>query len=175
MPTWFKVAHRILDQDWDKFAPFPKNPAIAKFFIQLGRVKELGSGILNVNKYLAAYSAGSKPEFIEADVFKTIIPLAKDLLKDTTTVNATVNDTVNQLLGDQFSVSAKERFAKIVRIIIGNPGLRSNMIAKELNINEGNIRRDIKKLQQLSFIDFTGTPKTGGYFITDAFKDKLKE
>ena len=30
----------------DKFAPFPKNPAIAKFFIQLGRVEELGSGIL---------------------------------------------------------------------------------------------------------------------------------
>lgn len=56
----------------DRFAPFPKNPAIAKFFIQLGRVEELGSGILNVNKYLAAYSPGNKPQFIEADFFRQL-------------------------------------------------------------------------------------------------------
>lgn len=32
--------------DPTNFVPFPKNPLIAKFFIQLGRVEELGSGIL---------------------------------------------------------------------------------------------------------------------------------
>jgi len=48
------------------------------------------------------------------------------------------------------------------------------MIAKELNINEGNIMRDIKKLQELSFIDFKGTLKTGGYFITKEFQEKIK-
>ncbi len=32
----------------ENFAPFAKNPAIAKFFLQLGRVDELGSGVLNV-------------------------------------------------------------------------------------------------------------------------------
>lgn len=32
----------------ESFVPFPKNPLIARFFIQLGRVDELGSGILNV-------------------------------------------------------------------------------------------------------------------------------
>lgn len=41
--------------DPKNFAPFPKNPAIAKFFIQLGRVDELGSGVLNVNRLIKEY------------------------------------------------------------------------------------------------------------------------
>lgn len=65
--------------DLQNFAPFPKNPAIAKFFIQLGRVDELGSGLLNVNKYISAYAGGGKPQFIESPVFKMIIPLAKGI------------------------------------------------------------------------------------------------
>lgn len=90
--------------DLHNFAPFPKNPAIAKFFIQLGRVDDLGSGVLNVNKYISAY-AGGKPQFIEGPVFRIIIPLAEgvnrgvpkgvdeeliDALRET--VNATISD-----------------------------------------------------------------------------------
>lgn len=56
------------------FSPFPKNPTIAKFFKEIGRVDELGSGIRNTYKYNKIYS-GAEPTFIEGDVFKTIIPL----------------------------------------------------------------------------------------------------
>ncbi|HRY33036.1 MAG TPA: putative DNA binding domain-containing protein [Bacteroidales bacterium] len=59
----------------EKVVPFPKNPAISKFFIQLGRVEELGSGVMNVSKYLPHYTQGALPQFIENDVFTTIIPL----------------------------------------------------------------------------------------------------
>jgi len=34
------------------FVSFPKNPLIAKFFIQLGRVEELGSGILTTTRLM---------------------------------------------------------------------------------------------------------------------------
>ena len=159
----------------DRFAPFPKNPAIAKFFIQLGRVEELGSGILNVNKYLAAYSPGKKPEFIEADIFKAIIPLSDDILKVNNTVNDTVNDTVNLALGNQASIAVKERLTRIIEVINKTPGLRSNMIANKLNMDERNIRRDIKKLQETKLILFKGTPKTGGYFISVELREKLDE
>ena len=155
----------------EKFAPFPKNPAIAKFFIQLGRVEELGSGILNVNKYLAAYTPGKKPEFIEADIFKTIIPLSEDLLK----VNATVNATVNSALGGRAGSVVKERLTQIIEIIKDTPGLRSNAIAGNLNVNEQTIRKDIQRLQELKLILFKGTPKTGGYFISEEFHEKLDE
>jgi ATP-dependent DNA helicase RecG len=59
----------------DNFTPFPKNPVIAKFFTQLGHVDELGSGILNVNKYLPHYTLGQLPVFDEGDIFRMTIPL----------------------------------------------------------------------------------------------------
>jgi hypothetical protein len=44
------VNHVLIDPRG--FAPFPKNPTLAWFFIQLGRVEELGSGMRNVMRYL---------------------------------------------------------------------------------------------------------------------------
>jgi len=58
------------------FSPFPKNPVIAKFFKEIGRADELGSGVRNLFKYCNIYS-GKKPQLIEEDIFKTIIPLPK--------------------------------------------------------------------------------------------------
>jgi ATP-dependent DNA helicase RecG len=57
------------------FAPFAKNPTIAKFFIQIGRVDELGSGVLNVNRLIKKYADKGKVEFIEGATFKTIVPV----------------------------------------------------------------------------------------------------
>ena len=61
--------------DIKNFHPYPKNPLISKFFMQLGRVEEIGSGILNVTKYLKHYYPGAEPEFIDGDIFKAIIPI----------------------------------------------------------------------------------------------------
>jgi ATP-dependent DNA helicase RecG len=59
------------------FTPYPKNPTICKFLIQLGRYEELGSGVNNVTKYLPFYAPGTgAPSFIEDDMFTTIVPLA---------------------------------------------------------------------------------------------------
>jgi len=95
--------------DPDNFAPFPKNPAIAKFFIQLGRVDELGSGVMNVNRLIKEYSDKGKVQFIEGFTFKTIIPVTPVLnegaiegasdgaIEGNDTIHDTVNDTVNDL------------------------------------------------------------------------------
>ena len=50
--------------DPTNFAPFPKNPTIAKFFIQLGRVEELGSGVLNVSKLVKEYTSGGEAKYM---------------------------------------------------------------------------------------------------------------
>ena len=57
------------------FEPFPKNPPISKVFREIGLADELGSGMRNTYKYTKLYS-GAEPEFIEGDVFRTIIPLS---------------------------------------------------------------------------------------------------
>ena len=60
--------------DPETFTPQSKNPIIAKFFMNIGRADQLGSGIRNLYKHMKLYSGG-EPELIEGDIFKTIIPL----------------------------------------------------------------------------------------------------
>ena len=57
------------------FEPYAKNPPISKVFREIGLADELGSGMRNTYKYTKLYSGGT-PEFIEGDVFRTVIPLA---------------------------------------------------------------------------------------------------
>ncbi len=56
------------------FEPYSKNPPISKVFREIGLADELGSGMRNTYKYTQLYSGGT-PEFIEGDVFRTVIPL----------------------------------------------------------------------------------------------------
>ena len=60
--------------DLSNFVPFPKNPLLARFFINIGRADVLGSGVRNLYEYTKIYSGG-EPELIDGDVFRTIIPL----------------------------------------------------------------------------------------------------
>jgi len=68
--------------------------------MQLGRYDELGSGVLNINRYLKAYSGHDNPQFIEGTVFKTIIPLDEKFVDKAYEVDAvskfmTIVDAVN--------------------------------------------------------------------------------
>lgn len=100
--------------DADDFSPFPKNPAISKFFREIGLADELGSGIRNINKYLEVYSGG-KPEFREEDIFTLIVPIKKQAKSDGNNIphdtpHDTLHDTPHDTLHDaphEESVEAK--------------------------------------------------------------------
>ena len=47
---------------------------IARFFNQIGRADELGSGVKNLLRYSKAYS-GEEPTLIEGNVFEASVPL----------------------------------------------------------------------------------------------------
>lgn len=51
-------------------APRPKNPIIAKFFVNIGYAETLGSGMRNLSKYLPRYVHGAQPQLIEGEVLK---------------------------------------------------------------------------------------------------------
>jgi ATP-dependent DNA helicase RecG len=79
---------RIYAENWNKslkpgritpeeFTPYPKNPILARFFVNIGLADQLGSGVRNLYKYAKLYS-GSEPELLEGDIFKTIIYLEKN-------------------------------------------------------------------------------------------------
>jgi ATP-dependent DNA helicase RecG len=76
---------RIITENWclpkspgkidpNAFTPYPKNPLLANFFINIGRADMLGSGVQNLYKYTKIYS-GREPELIEGDVFRTVVPI----------------------------------------------------------------------------------------------------
>lgn len=71
--------------DPETFSPFPKNPVMARFFRQIGRADELGSGMRNLMKYGRAYG-GADPELTEGDVFRITIrvPVTPDVTRDVT-------------------------------------------------------------------------------------------
>jgi len=95
--------HGIIDPE--DFSPYPKNPKIAKFFKEIGWVDELGSGVRNIYKYNKIYS-GADPEFIEGDVFKTIVPL---------TPQATMQATMQVTMQDDDETGRILEFCKIPR------------------------------------------------------------
>jgi len=87
------------------FSPFPKNPAIAKVFKEIGRADELGSGVRKLFKYGRIY-AGADPLLIEEDIFKMIVPL---------TVQDTVQDTVQATMQAAMQDERTQKILKFCR------------------------------------------------------------
>ena len=79
-------AKMIGNIDINAYEPYPKNPKIAKFFKEIGLADELGSGVKNMVKYTKLYSGGI-PEFREDDIFRTIIPISKQVTGDKPAIN----------------------------------------------------------------------------------------
>jgi ATP-dependent DNA helicase RecG len=83
-------ADRVITENWNRphdggiinpanFSPYPKNPVIANFFKEIGWVDELGSGVRNTYKYCGKYTQGTSPQFVDEEIFKTIIPLKPEI------------------------------------------------------------------------------------------------
>jgi ATP-dependent DNA helicase RecG len=105
--------NRILAENWnrplrpgkldpDNYEPYPKNPILARFFVNIGFADTLGSGVRNLYEYSKIYS-GDEPELIEGDVFKTIVPLlGTPSIRD---VHDNVLDEIAELLPNNLTES----------------------------------------------------------------------
>jgi len=151
----------------EQFVPFPKNPLIARFFAQMGRVDELGSGILNVHKYLKAYSPGKKPQFIEDHLFRTIIPLDDTPYLKNDTANGALNGALNGASNITVSNHVRERLDKELRQIWKTGGLNLQSLMVEFSIERRTAQRDMKLLKAAGFVEFVGPDKTGKYILTE--------
>jgi ATP-dependent DNA helicase RecG len=131
----------------------------------MGRVDELGSGILNVYKYMKFYSPGKTAQFIEDDLFKTIIPLDDIYIQRDDAVKGK-NDTLNETLNETLSQNVKERVVKILNLIRQNNGLTIKEMLPIYNIKRATAHRDVKILREAGLIEFIGPDKTGKYKLT---------
>ncbi|MDR1308554.1 MAG: putative DNA binding domain-containing protein [Deltaproteobacteria bacterium] len=92
--------------DPNAFTPYPKNPLLANFFVNIGRADMLGSGVRNLYKYTKIYSGG-EPELVEGDVFRTIVPLELAAISVTDNVEMSDKTSDNSGMPDNAEMSDK--------------------------------------------------------------------
>ena len=173
---------RVLTENWNRphrngvidpnnFSPYPKNPIIAKFFKEIGRVDELGSGVRNTFKYCKIYTSGSKPNFFEADIFKTIIPLKiREIEKNVpdSERNQDPLDALRNIYGENVEEIRKKygrNAEEVLAWLNSNPSVTMQEIARNINKSQSTIEKIIKKLKEINIIERVGSTKSGYWKI----------
>ncbi|MDO8723625.1 MAG: winged helix-turn-helix transcriptional regulator [Syntrophales bacterium] len=133
----------------EHFAPYSKNPTLSKFFMQMGRGEELGSGVLNVSKYLPLYAKGAKPQFVEGNPFIAVIPLPAE--------------TGVKISGKGEEKSREKSREKILKMIRQKPTVTTQEMMDSLGLSRAGIEKIVKKLQQERRISRVG-PDKGGHW-----------
>jgi ATP-dependent DNA helicase RecG len=144
--------------DLNNFDPYPKNPILARFFVNIGYADTLGSGVRNLVKYTKLYSGG-EPELIEGDIFKTIIPLPAADAQFATTGNVAANVVENAALNPTA--------AKIVGILRETPGATADDLAIKLTLNRRTVQRHLKTLKEVGLLRRVGSDKVGSWKVIE--------
>lgn len=148
--------------DPDNFNPHPKNPAIVKFFQQIGRAEELGSGIRNIRKYLPLYSENSNFQLIEQDTFQINIHFAEFPGKKTPSETELVRKKFGRSreeLQKKFGRSSEE----ILLLLVIEPKSTAEELAKIIGITSRAVEKNIAKLRENEIVKRAGSTK-GGYW-----------
>ncbi len=142
----------------ERFSPFPKNPTIARFFVQLGRVEELGSGVRNVTRYLKSYRPGASAEFVEEDVFRTIIPVpVSEAAPVPLNRLAAMEPYMKRLLALGLAASVEYRLSIELAYFLAGESLTSPQVATRLGVTPRTVYRDFQLLREAGLIETTGT------------------
>jgi ATP-dependent DNA helicase RecG len=132
---------------------------IANFFKEIGWVDELGSGIRKVHQLTTFYTPSESPEFIEEDVFKTIIPLAKTAQKNYPEKLPRKGAKTTQI-NDQKQPEKTNQ--KIIAILLKNPSITREKIMFELGgISASGVKYHLSKLKKEGKIIRVGSDRNG--------------
>ncbi|MFC1734782.1 RNA-binding domain-containing protein [Candidatus Hydrogenedentota bacterium] len=146
--------HGLIDPNL--FSPYPKNPAIARVFKEIGWADELGSGVRNLFKYCHAFG-GHDPELIEDDIFRLNLPLsemsraaAQEKPFDKTPVKTPVETLVKTP-------------GQIIQVLAENPEMTLAGVAEIIGKSLSAVERATSKLVKEGRIRHVG-PKKGGHW-----------
>lgn len=146
------VGHGPLDPRG--FQPFPKNPTLARFFVQLGRVEELGSGVRNVTRYLQAYRPGGQAEFIEEDVFRTVVPVPGNAVAvDFSLKPDQLKTLLLQVEVLEVRAPVRKRLADELRLFAAGRPLTAAAVATQLALPGRTVRRDFQLLGEAGLLE----------------------
>ncbi|GHV69002.1 hypothetical protein FACS1894199_17090 [Bacteroidia bacterium] len=84
----------------------------------------------------------------------------------------TVNDEKRTINDEKRTI--KKELSKVLLIIIDNPGINRKKLLEHLNKGHSRANFYIKLLKDANIIEFVGSNKTGGYYLTEMAKMQLK-
>lgn len=169
----------------------PVNPDIAHVVFLRGLIDKLGKGTIKVVE-------DCRKEGLKDPVWKDSIdgvtltfngPKALAAKKETSKVdgvsdgvsdglidgvNTLLDDGVNDGLIDGVTDGVRIEIIKIVELIIGKEGVNAMDIATKRGKSKPSIERYLRTAKEVGIIEFKGAPKTGGYYLTEKMKEKLK-
>lgn len=125
-------AQRIGRIEPKDFTPYPKNPILANFFVNIGYADSLGSGVRNLYKYTKIYSGG-EPDLEEGDIFKLTVPLER---------YSGVGSKSNGM--DRLS----ERQNAILDMIKNNDSIQVEDIAQNYGLSRATILRELQEIKK---------------------------
>ena len=186
-------AQRVGRIEPQNFTPYPKNPVLSNFFVNIGYADSLGSGVRNLYKYTKIYSGG-EPDFEEGDVFKLTVPLKErnesEHVDDNGTKTCTkvgtndtkvgTNDTKVGTNGTKVGTKAgtndtktgtdvheEDIEAKIVELIRENKKITQKEMQEQTGTSLRSIKRYISKLQSDGVIKRVGSSRSGYWEINE--------
>ena len=158
-------AQRVGRIEPQNFTPYPKNPVLSNFFVNIGYADSLGSGVRNLYKYTKIYSGG-EPDFEEGDVFKLTVPLKErnesEHVDDNGTKTCTKVDTKTGT-----DVHEEDIEAKIVELIRENKKITQKEMQEQTGTSLRSIKRYISKLQSDGVIKRVGSSRSGYWEINE--------
>ncbi len=147
----------------ESFSPYPKNPLLASFFVNIGRADTLGSGMRNLYKYTRLYSH-AEPILTEGDVFKIWIPLNRDANINANGGNRDVNVGKNGVNDDANTQENDLKLSdRILEIMDDNNRITQTELANELKVSKRTIQRMTDTLKKQGKLERVGG--TRGYWI----------
>ena len=163
-------AQRVGRIEPQNFTPYPKNPVLANFFVNIGYADSLGSGVRNLYKYTKIYSGG-EPDFEEGDVLKLTVPLKmyQEGEVDTNDTKVDTNDTetdTNELILNRAKTSGN--IEEMIMILIRmNNKVTQNEMQEQIGVSIATIKRYISKLQSDGVIKRVGSSRSGYWEINE--------
>ena len=167
---------------------------IAKVFKELGWVEELGSGRKNIMKYAPYYYQDYRIEIENNEKFvfsltyrdedervNEKIKISEDFEIQPETIYALINEKIkdrNDKINDgkeKIKDKINERLFTIIKYLYLNPHQNRKNLINLTRKEQATTDRYIKILKDVHIIEYKGSKKTGGYYLTREAIDRIEK